>query len=48
VQPGETIDFVVKLSLPKPGEFASAIVLYLEDNGIREVTIEVSGTCREE
>ena len=42
---GETFEYHVVLMLHNPGEFASTILLNLEDHGIREVYLEVSGTC---
>ncbi|HET6575837.1 MAG TPA: hypothetical protein VFG68_19705 [Fimbriiglobus sp.] len=31
------------MTVKRPGPFEAAIVLYLEDNGIREVTLSVRG-----
>ncbi len=45
VGPGETFEYHVVLTVHKRGRFESEIALFLEDNGIREVAIEVRGTC---
>jgi len=35
----------VRLSIKQPGEFASGLRLWFEDNGIRSVDISVQGTA---
>ena len=43
VPAGESIEYPCELTVNDAGEFEAEIVLYLEDNGIREVTLTVRG-----
>ena len=43
VGPGETFAYHCKLSVVAAGRFEAAIGLFLEDNGIREVSLTVRG-----
>ncbi len=40
---GQTVEYPCELTVHKPGPFESEMVLFLEDNGIREVTLTVRG-----
>ncbi len=40
---GQTAEYPCELTVHKPGPFESEMVLFLEDNGIREVTLTVRG-----
>jgi hypothetical protein len=43
VGPSQTLEYQVVLTILKPEPFESGMALYLEDNGIREVTLTVRG-----
>lgn len=43
VEPGTTFEYTCELSVKKPGPFEAPMTLFLEDNGIREVTLTVRG-----
>lgn len=40
---GGTVEYPCELTVKGPGPFEAEIVLFLEDNGIREVTLTVRG-----
>lgn len=45
---GETFEYHCELQLKRPGPFEGVMAIHLEDNGIRTVTIAVSGTVKGE
>lgn len=45
VPAGESVEYPCELSIKHPGPFEAEITLFLEDNGIREVTLSVKGVA---
>ena len=45
---GSTFEYHCELSLKKPGQFEGEMDIHLEDNGIRTVTVRVTGTVKGE
>ncbi len=45
---GATFEYRCELDLKRPGPFEGMMNIHLEDNGIRTVTVAVSGTVKGE
>lgn len=45
VPAGGTAEYPCELTVKQPGPFAADITLFLEDNGIRAVTVSVKGVA---
>ncbi len=44
ISAGETFHYRCELAVHEPGPFVAELTIFLEDNGIREVTVTVRGT----
>ncbi len=47
ILPGSSFDLACELDVNRPGPIDAAIKIYLEENGIRTVTLRVTGTAVE-